>query len=169
MLAHVPAYEYVRILGHIVGPAWSSCSQAKKRRSTSFGFKSYITQFPYFWIIPMALRHFEMARWVTPNDSANSSCVWYESSVNNAFNSESSKIFSFHPTCRFLDIKITTLEALKLLTKRSFTKSSITIGTWEHLMSLSYSFLQMKAENQNFPQMTRISFENWHLWSRINL
>ena len=42
---------------------WSSCSQ-----------------FPCFWIIPMALRRFEMACWVTLNNSANSSCVWHESS-----------------------------------------------------------------------------------------
>ena len=46
---------------------------------------------------------------------------------------------------------------------------SLPINTWEHLMSLSRSFLQMKAENQNFPQLTRIWLENWHLRSRINL
>ena len=39
---------------------------------------------------------------------------------------------------------------------RSFTKSSLNISTWEHSMSLNRSFLQMIAENQNFPQMTRI-------------
>ena len=39
----------------------------------------------------------------------------------------------------------------------------------EMLMSLSHSFHQMKAENQNFPQITRIWLENWHLRSRINL
>ena len=44
-----------------------------KCRSTSLGFNSYGTQFPCFWIIPMALRRFEMACWVTPNDRANSS------------------------------------------------------------------------------------------------
>ena len=42
-------------------------------------------------------------------------------------------------------------------------------STWEHLMSLSRSFLQIKAENQNDPQMTRILLKNWHLRSRINL
>ena len=68
-----------------------------------------------------------------------------------------------------LDIKITALEALKPFTIRSFTKSRLTVSTWEHSMSLSRSFLQMKAENQNFPQMTRIRLENWHLRSRINL
>ena len=36
-------------------------------------------------------------------------------------------------------------------------------------MSFSRSFLQIKAENQNFPQITRIWLENWRLWSRINL
>ena len=40
---------------------WSSYSQAKKRRSASFGFNSYRTQFPYFWIIPMALSRSKMA------------------------------------------------------------------------------------------------------------
>ena len=68
-----------------------------------------------------------------------------------------------------LNIKITALEALKPLTIRSFTKSSLTVSTWEHSMSPSCSFLHMKAENQNFPHMTRIWLENWHLWSRINL
>ena len=66
-------------------------------------------------------------------------------------------------------IKIITLEALKPLTTRSFTKSCLTVSTWEHSMSLSYSFLQMKAENQNFPPMARIWLENWHLRLRINL
>ena len=74
---------------------WSSCSQTKKRRSTSLGFNSYGTQFPCMWIIPMALRRFEMAYWVTPNDSANSSYVWHKSSTSNASNSESSKTFPF--------------------------------------------------------------------------
>ena len=40
---------------------------------------------------------------------------------------------------------------------------------WEYSMSLSRSFLQMKAENQNCPQMTRIWLEKWHIWSRIKL
>ena len=53
-------------------------------------------------------------------------------------------------------IRITAFEVLKLLTKRSFTKSSLTVSTWEHSKSLNRSFLQMKAENQNFPQMTRV-------------
>ena len=79
---------------------WSSCSQAKKRRSTSLDSNSYETQFPCFWIIPMALRRFEMACWVTPNDSTNSSCVLHESSASNASNLESSKLFSFPPPCR---------------------------------------------------------------------
>ena len=79
---------------------WSSYSQAKKRRSTSLGFKSYGTRFPCFWIIPMALRRFEMASWVTSNDSDNSSCVWHESSASSTSNSKSSKMFSFRPQCR---------------------------------------------------------------------
>ena len=121
---------------------WSSCSQAKKRRSTSLGFNSYKSQFPCFWIIPMALMRFEMASWVTPNDSANSSRVWHESSTCNASHSES--FFSF-------------------------TKSSLTVSTWENSIRLGRSFLQIKEENQNFPQITRIWHENWHLRSRINL
>ena len=59
--------------------------------------------------------------------------------------------------------------ALKPLTTRFFTKSSLTVSTSEYSMSLSRSFLQMKAENQNFQQITRICLENGHLWSRINL
>ena len=64
----------------------SSCSQANKRRSTSLGFNSYGTQFSCFWIIPMTLRRFEMACWVTLNDRANSSWFWDESCSSNAFN-----------------------------------------------------------------------------------
>ena len=60
---------------------WSSCSQAAKRWSTSLDFNLYGTQFPCFWIIPMALRRIEITYWVTPNESANSSCVWRESSA----------------------------------------------------------------------------------------
>ena len=36
-------------------------------------------------------RGFEMACWVTLNDSANFSCIWHESSASNASNSEFSK------------------------------------------------------------------------------
>ena len=86
---------------------WSSCSQAKKRHSTSLGFNSYGTQFLCFWIIPMALRHFEIAYWVTPNDSANFSYLWHESSTSNASNSESTKVFSFPPTCRLIIFWVT--------------------------------------------------------------
>ena len=68
-----------------------------------------------------------------------------------------------------LDIKITALEALKPFTTRSFTESSLIVSTCEHSMSLSHSFLQMKAENQKFLKMKRIWLENWHLRSRINL
>ena len=50
--------------------------------------------------ISMALRRFEMACWVTPNDSTNSSCVLHGSSASNASNSESSKILSFPLPCR---------------------------------------------------------------------
>ena len=67
-----------------------------------------------------------------------------------------------------LDIRIIALEALKQLTTRSLTKSTLTVSTWEHSMSLSRRFLQMK-ENQNFPQITRIWLKNWHLWSKIKL
>ena len=41
--------------------------------------------------------------------------------------------------------------------------------TWEHSISLSRSFLQMKSENQNDVKMTWIWLESWHLRSRINL
>ena len=66
-------------------------------------------------------------------------------------------------------IKITALETLKPLTALSSTKSSLTVSTWEHSMSLSRSFLQMKAENRSFRQIMKIWLENWHLRSRINL
>ena len=36
-------------------------------------------QFPCFIIIPMLFRRFEMACCVTPNDPANSCCIWHES------------------------------------------------------------------------------------------
>ena len=52
-------------------------------------------QFPCFWIIPMALRPFELICWVTLNASANSSCVWHESSTSNASNSKSSNFFFY--------------------------------------------------------------------------
>ena len=68
-----------------------------------------------------------------------------------------------------LGIKISALEALNPLKTRSFSKSRLTVSTWEHSMSPSCNFLQMKAENQNFPQMTIIQLENWYLRSRINL
>ena len=139
---------------------WSICSQAKKRRSRSLRFNWYGTQFSCFWIIPMALRRFEMACWVTPNDSDNYSCVWNKSAASNASNSEASKMFFFSTAIPVLDIKITALEVLKPVSICSVTKSSVTLSTWEHLMSLSRSFLQMKAENQNFPQITRIWLEN---------
>ena len=45
---------------------WSNCLQAKKRRLTSFGFNSYGTQFPYFWIILVASKRFKVACWVLP-------------------------------------------------------------------------------------------------------
>ena len=67
------------------------------------------------------------------------------------------------------DIKITGLEALKPLTTRSFTKSSLTVITYEHSTSLSRSFLQIKAENPNFPQTTWIWLESWHLQTKIDL
>ena len=52
---------------------------------------------------------------------------------------------------------------------RSFTKGNLALSTWENSKSLSRSFLRMIAENQNFPQMTRIWIESWYLRSRINL
>ena len=76
---------------------WSSCSQVNKRRSTSLDVNSYGTQCSCFCIISITLRRLEIACWVSPNDSANSSCVWHESSASNASNSESSKIFCFPP------------------------------------------------------------------------
>ena len=52
------------------------------------------TQFPCFWIIPMAFNHTETACWITPNDSASSSCVWLWSS-SNVSNSLSSNFFGY--------------------------------------------------------------------------
>ena len=77
----------------------------KSGNADETGFNSYGTQFTSFWIIPIALRHFEMACWVTPNDFANSSCVWHESLASIASNSESSKIFYFPPPCRSSESK----------------------------------------------------------------
>ena len=45
----------------------------------SLGFNSYGTQFPYFWIIPMAFKHLKIVDRSTFNDSASSSCDWLES------------------------------------------------------------------------------------------
>ena len=45
------------------------------------------------------------------------------------------------------DVKITVLEALKLLTTRSFTNSDLTVSIWEHSMSLSRRFLHIEAKN----------------------
>ena len=115
----------------------------------------------------MTLRRFEIACWVIPNDSANSSSVSHESSASNTSNSESSKKLMFE--IDVLDIKITAFETLKPLMRRSFTKSSLAVSTWENSMSHSRSFLLMKAENQNFPQMTRICLENWHRRPKIKL
>ena len=149
---------------------WNSCSQATKRCSTSLGFNRYGTQFPCFWIIPMALRRFEMACLVTPNESANSSCVWLSLQqvmppIRNLW-----KFSLFHRHAGpLLYIRITALEALKALTTHPFTKNSLTISTWEHSVSFSRSFLQMKPENRKFLQMTQMRLENWHLRSRINL
>lgn len=42
--------------------------QSHKRRSGSVNFNAYHTEFPTFWIIPIALTRFEMVYWVTPND-----------------------------------------------------------------------------------------------------
>ena len=77
---------------------WTDRWHASK--STSLDFNSYGTQFPCSWIILIPLRRFEMACWVTHNDSTNSSCVWHESSTNNASNAKYSKIFSFPSPCR---------------------------------------------------------------------
>ena len=109
-----------------------------------------------------------MACWVTPNDYANSFCVWHGSSRSYASNSESSKIFSFLPPCRSSTSKSSLLKRWNH-SRDALTKSSIIVSTWEHSMSLNRSFLQMKTENHNFPKMTRIWLENWHLRSRINL
>ena len=136
------------------------------------------TQFPCFWIIPMALRRFEMSCWVTLNDSANSYCVWHKSPASNASNLESSKIF-FSTATTVLDIKITALEAWNSLTTRFFTKSGLTVSTWQHLMSLSHSFFQIKAESveNKFMMQTQIpnvvlsvcwqlsKFTLWDFWS----
>ena len=69
---------------------WSSCSHVKKRRSTSLGLSSCGTQYTCFCTIPIALRRFQIAGWVTPKVSASSFWVWHESWSNNASNSASS-------------------------------------------------------------------------------
>ena len=97
----------------------SSCSQANKRRSTSLGFNSYGTQFLCFWIIPMALRRFEMACWVTPNDvpiflDFDTSLAQVMPPILRLLSSTAMLVF---------DVKIIVLEALKPLMTRSFTNS----------------------------------------------
>ena len=116
----------------------------------------------------MALRRFKMASWVTYNDSDNSSCVWHESSVSNASNSGSSKVFSFPPPSRASTSK-SPLSKRWNHSRHVLSLREASPWAWEHSINLSQSDLQMKGENQNFPQMTRIWLENWHLRSRINL
>ena len=67
----------------------SSCSHVKKRRSTSLGLSLCGIQYPCFCTIPIALRRFAIAWWVTPEVSASSFWVWHESWSNNASNSAS--------------------------------------------------------------------------------
>ena len=105
---------------------WSSCSQGKKRRTTSLGFNYYGTQFPCFWIIPMSLRRFGMTCCISPNHSANSSCFWHESSASDAFDSESSKIFSFPRLCRF-STSIININKINLWCKHKFTNMVLSL------------------------------------------
>ncbi|XP_049800498.1 uncharacterized protein LOC126235749 [Schistocerca nitens] len=53
------------------------------------------------------------------------------------------------------DIKITVLKASKTFSARSCTNSSLAIGLTQHFKSHSRRFLHVKAENSNFPQITR--------------
>ena len=69
---------------------WCMAGHVEKRRLTSLGLSSCKTQYSCFRSIPMALRRFEIACWVTPKVSASSSWVWHESWSNNASNSASS-------------------------------------------------------------------------------
>ena len=105
---------------------------------------------------------------VTHNDSANTSCIWHESSAINASNSESSKVFSFPPPCRSSTSKSPPSKRWNH-SRHSSTESSLTVSTWEHSISLSRGLFQMKAENQNFSKISRIWLENWHRRLRINL
>ena len=73
---------------------WSSCSHVEKQRLTSLGLSSCGTQNPCFCTIPMALRRFKIACWVTPKVSASFSWVWHESWSNTASNSVSSNFTS---------------------------------------------------------------------------
>jgi len=57
-----------------------------------------------------------------------------------------------------LDVKITALEALKPLTTHSKSNLSKHLRAFDEPQP-QFS-LQMKAENQNFPQITRIWLEN---------
>ena len=148
---------------------WSSCSQAKKRRSTVLSLKLYGTQFSCFWIISMRL--WGIWKWLVESlPMILTILLAFGTSLQQVMlsirNLRKFSLFHCHVGPRH---QITALEALKLLTTRFFTKRSLTVSTWEHSMSLSRSFLQMKAKKQNFPQMTRIWLKNWHLRSRINL
>ena len=109
----------------------------------------------------------EMTCWVTPNDSVNFSC--FGTSLQEVMPPIQIFEILFYTAMLVLDINITALDALKPLTTCFFTKSSLTVSTLEHSMSLRRSFLQMKAENQNFPQITRIWLKNRQLQSRIHL
>jgi len=107
------------------------------------------TQFPCFWIIPMTLNRTETVCWITPNDSANSSCVWLWSSSSNAFNS--SNFFG----CPERGLSSTLKSPSLKRQNHSLHDLSVEviINFDKHSMGFSCTFLSIKAKNQNLPQM----------------
>ena len=110
-----------------------------------------LTQFPCFWIIPMALNRAETVCWVTPNDSASSSCVWLWSSLSNASNSLSSNFFGcpergLSSTLKSPSSKRRNHSLLWFRFSTWFSWSSVTIN-FKHSMGFSCTFLPIKTEN----------------------
>ena len=92
----------------------------------------------------------ETACWVTPNDSASSSCVWLWSSSSNASNSLSSNFFGCSERGLSSTLK-SPWETSKLFPTWFISWSSVTINFGKHSMGFSHTFLPIKAENQNAP------------------
>ena len=102
----------------------------------------------------MALNCTEKACWVTPNDSVSSSCVWLWSSSSNASNYLSSNFFG----CPERDLSSTLKSpSLKPFPTWFISWSSVIINFDKHSMGFSRTFLPIKAENQNLPQMLLVN------------